>query len=427
MSEQPLPPNPATDDTSLDVANQSLADALRTSFRILKLAMVALVILFLVSGTFVVDQNEQAIVLRLGEPIGSVRNAGFHWAFPAPIDEVVKIPVYQSSTLAIDSHWLFLRDKEKGRPLSEIRRGGQGLDPIRDGALLTADKGLVHVQWWLRYRIDDLTRYVSQVSDTDVERAGQIITKVLENVAVHVVSGYTTEEVTRKRISDLRLEVKLAVNRVLEDLETGIVVESVEIPKSIPPVQTRLAFDQVITEENNKRTTIRDAEQRARELLNNTAGAAHVKLIERLDALDAARLASDTESAKRINAEIDEIIEHEATGRVGTLVRNAKGFRTSTVQRMRGDAEQYETLLAEYRASPELLLTRLWEETKSRLYANPNITKVYRPAGTQIRIRVGLDPKQRNRKERDAYLKNVLPEEPQELEIKIPGGPLTVP
>ncbi len=426
MSDEPRPRD-SVDHPSLDSANQSLADALRTSFRILKLAMIVLVILFLLSGTFVVEQNEQALVLRLGKPTGSVQAAGFHWAFPAPIDEVVKIPVNQSSTLAIDSHWLFLQDKEKGRPLSEVRRGRRGLHPMRDGALLTADKGLVHVQWRLRYRIADLTQYVSLVSDTDVERAGDIIAKILEHAAIHVVSGYTTEEATRRRLSDLRTDTRLAINRALDDLGTGIVVESVEIPQAIPPVQTKRAFDQVISEENNKRTTIREAEQGARQLLNTTAGAAHVKLIDRLDEFDRARLASDATTMDRINAEIDQIVEHEATGRVGTMIRNAKGYRTSAVQRMNGDAEQYRTLLAEYRQAPTLLLTRLWEETKGRLFANPNITKVYRPAGTQIRIRVGLDPRQRDRKERDSYLQNALPEARQELEIKIPGGPLTVP
>ena len=66
----------------LDAAQQSLGDALRTSFKILKLAIIVLVILFLASGAFVVEQNEQAIVWRLGKPAGGGREAGRGWALP---------------------------------------------------------------------------------------------------------------------------------------------------------------------------------------------------------------------------------------------------------------------------------------------------------------------------------------------------------
>ena len=70
-------PNPSRSlkviEAPLDPANQSLAEALRTTFRILKFFMVVLVVLFLASGAIVVDQNEQAVVFRFGRPVGGVR------------------------------------------------------------------------------------------------------------------------------------------------------------------------------------------------------------------------------------------------------------------------------------------------------------------------------------------------------------------
>jgi modulator of FtsH protease HflK len=410
-----------------DSARQSLADALGTSFRILKMAMVVLVVLFLASGTFVVEQNEKAIVLRLGKNTGDVKEAGFHWAFPAPIDEVVRIPVEQSSTVAIGSHWLYLRANEKGLTLNQLRRGGEGLKPMRDGSLLTADRGLVHAQWRVTYSIDDLIHYVSLVSDSDVEKAETIITKILENAAIHVVAGYTTEDVTRKRLGELRAEVKIAINDTLESLNTGIIAESVEIPSAIPPVQTKIAFDRVVREENRKRTTIRQAEQHAREMLNATAGASHDKLIRLLDEVDAATAAGDSETAARIGAEVDRVVLEEATGDVGGMIRSARGYDTRVVQQMNADLEQYQTLVGEYRARPELLKARLWEDVKGRLFRNPKITKIHRPSGTEFRIKVGIDPRQRQRQERDEILREIQDGPPQRLELKTPGGPLTVP
>ena len=415
------------DEERVDGANQSLADALSTSFSILKAAMVVLVVLFLASGAFVVEQNEQAIVLRLGKPVGGIRTAGFNWAFPAPIDEVIKVPVKQSSTVAIESHWLHIRDKEKGLPLSQIMRGRKGLHPMRDGALLTGDKGLVHIRWQLTYAVNDLLLFVTHVSDADVEKAGLLITKVLENVAIHIVGGYTTEEATRKRLSELRAEVKMAINETLDRLKTGIIVETVEIPESTPPVQIKLAFDQVIQEENNKRTTIRNAEQMARQLLNAVAGSAHPRLIADLDDRDAAVLAGDTDEVERIDKRIDDILEFEASGMTGSMISMAKGYYSSVVQDIRGDVEEYEALVVEFQERPMLLKSRLWQETKSRLFSSPGVTKIYSPRGSEFRISLGLDPRQRQKAERDEYLKEVERGAPLELEIKYPGGPLTVP
>lgn len=424
--QQPLPPPTDIEAAPRDTAGQSLADALRTSFKILKMGMVVLVVLFLASGTFVVEQNEQAVVLRLGTPVGDVRDAGFKFAFPAPVDEVIKLPVKQSSTVSVDSQWLSLKDSEKNVPLSQLMRGGEGLKPMKDGAVLTADRGLVHFKWRLTYRVDDLTKYVSLVSGTDIHKAEQIITRILESAAIHVVSRYTTEDATRKRLSEIRSEVKVEVNDRLEKLGTGIVVESVE-PESTPPVQTIVAFSEVAREENNKRTTIANAERAVADALNSTAGDAYPKLISLFAQLDGATVAANAAEQDRVNAEIDRTVLENASGKVGGMIRDARGYYTTALQKMRADAEQYEILLAEYRERPELLKTRLWQEAKSRLLQSPGIVKVFRPAGTTFRIKLGLDPRQKSRQEQESYLKQMLPDKPPEMEIKIPGGPLTVP
>ncbi len=430
MSNEPqnLPssPPPPSADIGGSVANRSLADALSTSFRILKSAMVVLVILFIASGTFVVEQNEQAIVLRLGKPVGAVREAGFNWAFPTPIDEVVKIPVKQSSTVQIRSHWLHLRENEKGIPLGNVRRGGEGLDPMRDGALLTGDKGLVHMQWRVTYRVDDLRQFVSLVSDTNRERAENVITRLLEMCAIRVVGGFSTEDATRKRVAELRAEVKIGMNDVLSALNTGILVESVDIPESTPPLQTRMAFDNVIVAENNKRTIIRNAEQHARDTLNAVAGAAYPKLVALIEQRDQAALADDTATMARLDTRIDEVLEFEATGRVAQLVRNAKSSVGAGVQNILADAEEFDGLLDEFLANPKLFKARIWQEAKAEILRNPNIVKLYKPADSIFRIHIGADPRQKKKKDEDQYLREVL-NEPVQFESRNPGGQLTVP
>ena len=90
-SEQPQPapvrPEPAAaPETSVDAGSQALAEALRSSFAIVKVVMVALGAVFVFSGFFTVGPQEKAIILRFGKPLGegdrALLGACAHWAFP---------------------------------------------------------------------------------------------------------------------------------------------------------------------------------------------------------------------------------------------------------------------------------------------------------------------------------------------------------
>src|SRR5262252_5432743 len=89
-------PAPAPE-TPLDAGSQALAEALRSSFAIVRLVMVLLFGVFLFSGFFQVGPQERALVLRFGRPTGAGAKAllgpGLHWSFPYPIDECVKVSI----------------------------------------------------------------------------------------------------------------------------------------------------------------------------------------------------------------------------------------------------------------------------------------------------------------------------------------------
>ena len=96
--------NPTVEERPLDAAGQSLADALRASFKILKGIMMVLVVLYLFSNAQCVQPHEQALVLRLGRLLPSVKDPGLVWAFPYPLDEIVPLPTNKINETLIDSH-----------------------------------------------------------------------------------------------------------------------------------------------------------------------------------------------------------------------------------------------------------------------------------------------------------------------------------
>ena len=166
--------NPETSD---EAGSQALADALRSSFAIVRVIMVVLVLLFFFSGFFTVGTQEKAVILRFGKPVGEGDKAllgpGFHLALPAPIDEVVRIPVGQLQTVSSTIGWWATTAANEAAGTEPPP--GPGLNPNVDGYLLTGDENIVHVRGTLLYRINEPgLRYALDFADSFEPRAKRV-------------------------------------------------------------------------------------------------------------------------------------------------------------------------------------------------------------------------------------------------------------
>jgi len=349
--------------------------------------MLILVVLYLVSNIRSIGGHEEALVLRMGKLLPDVREAGLVMAFPFPIDEIVRLPTRKSNDLDITSHTFFRRPNEVGKQLSFISRGEAGLNPTLDGALLTSDAGLVHVQWKVTYKIDDVQAYVTHMAGRQIEAAESLIQTMVETTGIAVASELTAEEIIRTRVDHAQLEMKRRVNRRLAGLETGITVETVEMFEPTPPLAVRKAFERTQRAENAKEQRIRQARRDRTRKLNETAGSVYPGLIGAMD-----QLAADDSAEHR--AEVDRWLE-QAEGQAGQLIKDAQSYFSVVVGRMKSDVAQYRTLVPEYERSADMLVERLWEATRVAIFENPEVVKLYRPPGlAEFRLQIPLDPEQ---------------------------------
>ncbi len=139
-------PKDAAPVTPVDSGSQAMAEALRSSFGIVKVVMVVLFAAFLFSGFFTVGPQEKAVVLRFGKPVGegdkALLGSGLHWAWPYPVDEVIKIPITEIQKVTASASWFFQTPEQAA--LNEIPPAGPTLNPAVDGYALTADGNIVH-------------------------------------------------------------------------------------------------------------------------------------------------------------------------------------------------------------------------------------------------------------------------------------------
>jgi modulator of FtsH protease HflK len=383
----------------LDAASQSLSDALKASFGILKIIMAVLCVLYVFSNVRRVESHEQALRLRLGALVpGPPYEAGLVWALPFPIEEIITLPTRASNEIIIDSHTFARRSDEIGKPLSMISRGGsEGLKPALDGALLTADAGLVHARWKVTYKIEDVAQYITRMHGRSVEAAETLINRLVENAGIHVASDLTAEEAIRTRTEWAQSEIRRLVNDQLRVLESGITVTRVEMFEPTPPIPVRASFDNTQVAENAKQKRIRDAEQERTKILSEAAGTAHRALLNLLDRLEAAQAAG--EPTEELEQELEELLTNRVEGMAGQRIKDAGSFHSRVVNQIQSDVELYRTLLPEFQRNPAVLVARLWESTQQQIFDYDGVSKFYRPRGAQLRLHIPIDPEEARRAE----------------------------
>jgi len=182
-------------------------------------AAIILVIAVVVGGAslFTVGQNQQALVLRLGEPIPGralVTQPGLH----------MKVPFIETVTL-LDRRILDLET-----PKQEV---------------LASDNNRIEVDAFLRYRIVDALRFYQTVGT--IERANNQLGSVLSSALRRVLGEAPMVQIIREGRSTLMVSIRDLVNG--EAVRLGVEVVDVRIRRADLPKQiSDRVFDRMRTE-----------------------------------------------------------------------------------------------------------------------------------------------------------------------------------
>jgi len=339
------PPAP-TPEVADDAGSQALSEALRSSFAIVKVLMFGLLVVFVASGFFTVGTQEKAIILRFGKPVGEGEHAllgpGPHWAWPSPIDEVVKIPIGQVQTVGSTIGWYATTaGKEAARLEMEP---GPSLNPATDGYLLTGDGNIIHARGTLLYRISEPgLRFAF-----DFANASNLVQNAFNNALLYAAAGLKVDDAL-KDIPGFREKVAARLQELIVKEELGVIVDRIDL-QPIPPRRLKADFEKVLAALVN------------RDNLLNVAKRDENQIVSR----------AKSEAAVRVNAGITE--------------------SNLTVQLAVADARRFNELLAAYQRNPELFKRQRQLDTLQRVLANADYKTVLpRSAnGKPINVRLQL-------------------------------------
>ena len=404
----------------LDAAGQSLTGALQVSFTILKIIMVVLIVLFVLSGIFQVEPDEQALLLRFGKIQGPTENPvidpGFEIAFPEPIDEIIRIPVKKVQTMEIDSFWYFETEQEKLNP--DVKRRVTGpLDPLQDGYSLTrneslaglqgTDYNIVHSKWSITYRIDSPVHFFENVYMRDrepgedfLEAAEETVEPLLESLAsnaiVNTMVHYTIDEAIKSEIG-IAENVRRRLQRRLDGIQSGIQISDVRADRITWPRQVDAAFQASSRARQESQQTLVDARSYKDKLLTDTGGPGAEAILGSL-------------KQPGLTPEQQEDLVKDLSGQVQSKIAAARAYRTSVVSDAHANADYLRELLPEYKNHPELVLQEIYQRAIAQVLSEADEKIVIQPStdgkSREIRVLINRDPKIKKQQAQDTNNQN---------------------
>lgn len=200
---------------------------------------------YLSSCLYSVGTSEEAILERFGRPVnmGDPIGPGVHLKLPWPVDRVVTVDVHAIRQVALGN----VTD-DAAFALIWTQQHGTG-DPF-----LAGDNDFFFPYLVIHYRVRDVFAYVMRHVDAD---------KLLRGVADAGVStlfaSLAFEEIVGAQRGELEGRIRIEVQAVLDELDSGIELIGVYFKDVHPPIFIADAFERVIAARQEKQELINAA------------------------------------------------------------------------------------------------------------------------------------------------------------------------
>ena len=206
---------------------------------VLILVVVAVVLLWLGTGVYVVQPGEEGVVRTFGEFSG-ITVAGLNYHLPYPI-QVVDIVDVES-----------IRRVEVGFRTtdSDTKRSD-----LNEALMLTMDENIVQVELLIQYRIADAPDFVFNVKDPE-----QVLRTSTEVALRSTVGQMTIDDVITEQRAQVQDQTRTFLAQLLDDYGTGILVTDVRLQVADPPEEVRDAFQEVVRAKADKERLINEAQ-----------------------------------------------------------------------------------------------------------------------------------------------------------------------
>lgn len=206
-------------------------------FGLVAVVLAVLAAMWLYTAVYSLDEQEQAVILRLGKYHETV-GPGLNIYFP-PMDRKYEQNVTRERAYT------------------------------RQGPMLTEDENIIEVPLTVQYKISSLEDYVLNVDDPEAS-----LQQATESALRHVVGSTAMDQVLTEGREVLAVEVKERLQRFVDTYRTGITVTQVNVQNAQAPREVQESFDDVIRAREDEQREKNQAETYANGVIPEARGQA---------------------------------------------------------------------------------------------------------------------------------------------------------
>ncbi|MDR0816980.1 MAG: FtsH protease activity modulator HflK [Desulfovibrio sp.] len=243
-------------------------------------------LLWLLSGIYIVNPDEQGVALRFGQYNRTV-GPGPHYAWPVPLESVYKPQVTQ-----------VLRSEVGFRSVGQTAtfQQGQVRSVPEEASMLTGDENIVNVQFSVQYKISDPIAYLFNVSAPTA-----LVRNAAEAAMREVIGNSQIDAAITDGKLKIQSEATQLLQKILDRYGSGIQVLAAQLQDVHPPQEVIDAFKDVASAREDKSRIINEAEAYHNELLPQARGQA-AAMLNQAEAYSTTRMQNATGEASRFNA-----------------------------------------------------------------------------------------------------------------------------
>lgn len=259
------------------------------------------VLLWLASGLYRVQPEENAVVTRFGKYTETVIDPGLHYHLPWPVEKVLKPNV------------MFERRIELG--YQGAYGGTSKRDIPEESMMLTGDANIVDLDFVVQWKISDAKQYLFNIRDVE-----GTLKRVAESAMREVIGQNQLQDIITDKREDISIRVKEIMQQILNSYKSGVMVTQVLVQDASVPAPVLDAFEDVI-KATQQSETMRNQGLRYR----------------------------------------NEIIPR-AQGEAIRLIKEAEGYKLQIVSQAQGDAQRFTNIYDAYSQAKDVTRDRLYIE-----------------------------------------------------------------
>jgi modulator of FtsH protease HflK len=212
-------------------------------------AVIAL-FLWLVSGFFIVQEGQTAVVMSFGKYSHSTP-AGFNWRWPYPIQSHEIVNVSQVRTVEV-GYRSTVRNKQP-----------------KESLMLTDDENIIDIQFAVQYRLKSAPDWVFNNRDQE-----EVVKQVAETAIREVVGKSKMDFVLYEGREKVALDAGQLMQQIADRYKAGVQITNVTMQGVQPPEQVQAAFDDAVRAGQDRERQKNEGQAYANDVIPRARGAA---------------------------------------------------------------------------------------------------------------------------------------------------------